>query len=461
MRKLVLLVAASAVAVVFIGASIWEGSAAVSIGGELPDGGYYAATKSFPRNTVVDITNLETGKSVRVIVAAGLDSPGLLAVLSKEAAEVIGIQSRSIGRIRMTMPADPIAFSRFTDGANPNGDPDYDPRAAIAAMSPVQAEQTTQTPPQPIIPPGPAVITDSLPPVWDSPALPAPVAEASRDEQLSGNSVIPADKPASGENVPWPWEWEPAVSSSSVSAPAEGSREANSDFSREFGPGYPLAIQAPEMREDSFPSAAYTPLSQTRQNAASGQEPDNTAPARSGIVLEPATPRPPDPYMSLPSEIIPITSSLPPTAPAGAASEIPSQNIIPETPSSGSTAPEAARPEKPLPAQTAGNQSIQATTAESASNKTAAEPRFSAPLIGALEKGMYYLQLRAYSRTELVQAELSRLGNAYPVAILAGVSQEKPIYRVLIGPVNLGESSALLRRFKGSGYDDAFVRQGE
>jgi hypothetical protein len=38
-------------------------------------------------------------------------------------------------------------------------------------------------------------------------------------------------------------------------------------------------------------------------------------------------------------------------------------------------------------------------------------------------------------------------------------TMEKPVYRILIGPVNLGESGALLQRFKLR-YNDAFVRQG-
>jgi len=78
--------------------------------GTLPESGYYVATNSFPRNTIVDLTNLETGTSIRVIVADTLNSPGLLAVVSKEAATAIGLQNRSVGRIRMSMPADPSPF---------------------------------------------------------------------------------------------------------------------------------------------------------------------------------------------------------------------------------------------------------------------------------------------------------------------------------------------------------------
>jgi hypothetical protein len=109
MKKNTILSCALLAVLLLIGASIWEGSAAVSVAGELPEGAYYVATNSFPRNTVVDVTNLENGRTIRVIVAAGLDSPGLLAMLSRNAATAIGVQVRGIGRIRMTTPPDPVA----------------------------------------------------------------------------------------------------------------------------------------------------------------------------------------------------------------------------------------------------------------------------------------------------------------------------------------------------------------
>jgi cell division septation protein DedD len=90
-----------------------------------------------------------------------------------------------------------------------------------------------------------------------------------------------------------------------------------------------------------------------------------------------------------------------------------------------------------------------------------AEPEavFSAPLIASLEQGKYYVQLRAFNRAELVNDELSKIGKAYPVAIQNGGSGEKPMYRILLGPLSSGESGALLQRFKNSGYPDAFVRR--
>jgi hypothetical protein len=84
---------------------------------------------------------------------------------------------------------------------------------------------------------------------------------------------------------------------------------------------------------------------------------------------------------------------------------------------------------------------------------------FSVPVINKLEKGKYYLQLAAYTLPELVEDELSRIGSVYPRAIQETGSPGKPMYRILIGPMNLGESGALLQRFKASGYKDAFVRK--
>jgi hypothetical protein len=482
MKKLSLAVTAVVIAILCTGASIWEGSAAVSIGGELPEGGYYAATKSFPRNTVVDITNLETGKSVRAIVAAGLDSPGLLAILSKDAAEIIGIQNRSIGRIRMTMPSDPIAFSRFTEGFNPNGDPDYDPRAAIAAASPRQAPQT---PRQPLIPSEKAAAPGGTQPEWGvpEPAFPAAARAAdtpSRAVRAVNDPIIPADTSSPAEKVLWPWEIPPA--SGPQNRPAE-----TPPVPPQKPPAGPAAAPSLALKPEAvkpvetpkYPPSepAYRPPAADRPDNAIAYERrpelspkqtrENTA--RSAIVLEPAEARPPQPYTVLPlnSEITPIkppppaAANPPKTAQSGNTVQIPERDIIPGI-TEAAPVPRT-KPEKPV--QPPKVETVRNDTAGAAIEKPvltqAAGTRFSAPLISALEKGMYYLQLRAYSKPDLVQAELSRLGSAYPLAVQAGGSQENPLYRILVGPVNLGESSALLQRFKGNGYKDAFVRQAE
>ena len=84
---------------------------------------------------------------------------------------------------------------------------------------------------------------------------------------------------------------------------------------------------------------------------------------------------------------------------------------------------------------------------------------FSAPLIDRFEIGKYYLQIGAYSRTDTVESELSKIDNNLPKAIMNIGSNEKPVFRVLIGPLNIGESGALLQRYRVI-YSDAFVWQG-
>ena len=59
---------------VFVNASIWEGAASATVSAELPETGYYAATNSYPKYTVVEITNLENNKTVQVLVISNLDS---------------------------------------------------------------------------------------------------------------------------------------------------------------------------------------------------------------------------------------------------------------------------------------------------------------------------------------------------------------------------------------------------
>ena len=84
---------------------------------------------------------------------------------------------------------------------------------------------------------------------------------------------------------------------------------------------------------------------------------------------------------------------------------------------------------------------------------------FSAPMISALEKGRFYVQIGAYSKPETVEHEISKIDSDLPLAIMNAGSEASPIYRLLVGPVNLGESAALLHRLKAT-YNDAFVRQG-
>jgi hypothetical protein len=114
-RSIIFLFIITGIILLLTGSSTWEGAAAIAPSGELPETGFFVATNSFPRNTVVDITNIENGRTTRAIVANTLNNSGLLAIVSREAAEIIGMRAGSVSRIRMVQPSDPMAYQQFTE----------------------------------------------------------------------------------------------------------------------------------------------------------------------------------------------------------------------------------------------------------------------------------------------------------------------------------------------------------
>ncbi|MCL2320258.1 MAG: SPOR domain-containing protein [Treponema sp.] len=334
MKKTIPIVCICTALFTLVNASVWEGAAAAAAGSELPEKGLYIATNSFPVNTVVDITNLENGKTVRVVASTGLDNPGLLALLSKDAANAIGLKSQTLGQIRMSQIADTAPLPGSIGGIG-SGDPDHDP-AAFAALN-----------------------------GYDEAVLSA-----------AGNAEVAA--PPDDSVVP------------------------------ETGP-----------RVAGNPAAAVTVNPPPAL-------PSDTVPRDKPDYIDPSLIIPPVDNTSAPGEQPPV--QLPPGLPY----ELPSQAAQ----TNDSFSPE----------------SVQDTWVPSG-------PDFPAPLIGRLEKGRYYLQIGAYSKEETVRSEIAKIDSKLPLAIMNAGSPEKPVYRILIGPVNLGESGALLQRFKST-YKDAFVRLG-
>jgi hypothetical protein len=457
-----------------VSASVWEGAASVSLNGELPEEGYYVATRSFPRNTIVDVTNLETSQTIRVIVASGLDSPGLLAILSKDAAGAIGLHARSVGRIRMTMPSEPVGFSRFTDELDSSGDPDFDPAAAIAAAkdSGFDVKQATD-----------AIEKDPV------------KASDTASDSSADNAVLPnprpsiAPNPAASDIVDLPESYTPpqaktrddSVKTEPAPVPARPADTATAAGVYGYTP-------EPVIPSDTSNVAQVYPpeyIPETAAVPAVRDVPPETAPqAPAAITLIPAEQRPPESssYQGLPpeaeiaplkepgagyavqSDVIPEEYIIPPigsrSSPAAVRAEPAIDPVIPPIERAASSPPEIITEVTVVEANPLSTGALPAVPAEAGlPHPPERAAGFSVPVISRLEKGKYYLQLAAYTLPELVETELLRISTVYPLAVQEGGSTEKPLYRILIGPVNLGESGALLQRFKVSGYRDAFIRR--
>lgn len=85
-------------------ASSWDGSAVVGAYGDFPLQGYYGACNSFPRNTIIDVTNLANNKTVTIIITRELATTGILIALSPEAAQALGIIAGTTAMVRLTNP---------------------------------------------------------------------------------------------------------------------------------------------------------------------------------------------------------------------------------------------------------------------------------------------------------------------------------------------------------------------
>ncbi|MCG8478855.1 MAG: SPOR domain-containing protein [Spirochaetales bacterium] len=110
----------------------WEGTAVVGRYGEFPPGGLYVASNTFPLNSMIDVTNLRTGESARLIVAKDLTDSGVFLLLSEAAADELGIRSGSSAVVR----ARPVQLPGLT-AVDPNQDlpfhpdPDVNPAATL------------------------------------------------------------------------------------------------------------------------------------------------------------------------------------------------------------------------------------------------------------------------------------------------------------------------------------------
>jgi septal ring factor EnvC (AmiA/AmiB activator) len=85
------------------------------------------------------------------------------------------------------------------------------------------------------------------------------------------------------------------------------------------------------------------------------------------------------------------------------------------------------------------------------------------PIIDRFEIGKYYVQLASYRNPESVKAEIAKIGNRLPVAIMKSnvdIRGEKIlVHRILIGPVDYNQSRDILKNFKST-YNDAFIWLG-
>ena len=451
------------------GSSIWEGAAGVAVGTELPRSGLYIATNAFPVNTVVDITNLESGKTIRAVTSSALEAaPGLLALLSADAAEAIGLPGRALGRVRMSLPPDNVAFSRFGQRRASPADPDFDPAAFVALhdVDPSRARSAA---------------------VADEPVVTVVETIAVENRMLEGQDLIIDLPGASPDEAPLaPVRLVPLVVPRIIMVPENEVHLVEPHFAEllpvEPAPAVPppaeplLVIPVPQSIAEPLPVAEplIVPLEETVAVPQFVEplpvEPQPVAEpwfADYIITLTPSEARPPvetglvpDPAFFI--EPVPAPAPTPTPAPVYQPAFIdPSFIIEPIREPPLAALPSIILPAFPKPLEPEPEQFVAPILVP----PPAPEQIFPVPMISSLQRGKYYVQIAAYASAEAVQYELSRIERidsnlTREVVVMRGMTAHYgPVYQILIGPLNLGESGALLQRFRIT-HRDAFIRSG-
>ncbi len=487
-RLLSLIVAAAALSLVPITSAwaIWEGNAGIADSTEFPGAGLYARSDMFPKNTIVEIVNLETDRSVRVVITGPSGVPGLVAVLSPETASALNVKSGTVSRVRISVPSvveRPASGTLADSTGGLSDDPDVNPAAAVPASaqpreSAIPLETIAAGEQDPLV----AVVQpvdESSPPLDEEPAVvdetvpatevasPEPQNDSAPADSSAVTSVAeenPANEPELAETppvesndaiaeeiAPEPSEetpFEPTAVVSTDDGVAQDSEAADEPSPEPVVDSVASAASemiAPEaegvnpgvMAEPELEVAKETPATTAEESPLVYDEPVDAL-AESEVTLVPAEPNPP--------------------AAPDAAESVPIAE--PVQPSSIAVAPVPATDKKPEPAATPEPVAEVAPVRQAPSVTPTAGPAPSKlPLVDTLEKGKYYVQLGTYANETNVRSIISSYGAKYPLTVQSTSAKGSVALKVFVGPIGKDETGAVLERFKALGYRDAFVKR--
>lgn len=414
----------------------WEGNAGTGAASDFPGSGLYARSDMFPRNTLVQIENLETGSVVRAVITGSSGVPGLVAVLSPDTASALNIRQGTVARVRIHIPS-PVS-ERPAPGTLATGDrltvddPDVNPDVAVtdADIDAAGADPAGSLH-NPVIPL--AAIAEEE----EYPLIPVPeeMQEETFDDALASGEIPPEEE----STVPGEMMDDAAVTASAEDAAVV---EDDQDMHDETA-----------MVQEEAPDPASTDTSQAvydePQLVIPGEDEPGTV---DSVTLEPAEPMPPEsddtevPVVEAPPVFAAI--AIPPEAPP-----MEDAPVIDEAPLVD---------EAPIidePSDSVSELLPEPVTAQPGPSEKPAVYTGDIPVVDRLEKGAYYVQIAVYRDALNTRNVLERFGKTYPILVQKGSSAGKAVMKVSVGPLKKDEYGAILEYFQKNGFADAFVRQ--
>jgi hypothetical protein len=475
----------------------WSGTAIVGRYGEFPPGGLYAASNTFPVNSMVDVTDDATGRSVRVIVVKRVEDPGVFLLLSEDAADALRMSSEG----RASVTTRPVRMPGLT-AINPSFDmpfhPDPDVNPAASAGDPnigilISPEEEPEPEPEPEIALEAEPRVDPTPDPDEPPAAEAPRVAPAPAPAVTGPDLIVRSPDmripiAEDPRLEMPlYRAEPRAREPLVVTLALPT-DPNDDTPR-------LVRPVPEEPEEDPLTARIAEIDRTlsaeRISMIPPEVPSVPAerPRRNGLV-------PPPPRLTaVPELVLPLArveddaevTDAPPRAPQPRVREtrLPLVAVAPEIlepdiepvrpthipPEDAVLELEPAEFRSPDVPETPSDEDLEPDPAiaqiERAPERVPApvpEPAVAddvdLPLVTRLERG-YYVQAAALSNPEGAARAVRALngdGAGYPVAVVSQQNGDRRLYRIFVGPLSADERGTALYAVRNQGFRDAFLR---
>lgn len=418
--------------------SFWDGTAAVQLGDAAFTSGLFAVSNAFARDTEIVVEDRATGKTTTARVVGRLDDRlDILVLLSPAAALPLGLEQGEIAfvRVKVKQPTPVETASILAEGAATSSDPDRLPPPAAGAA----AAETART----------SEPTEASAETAEASAEKAPAEAATPAEQIVASTEdsdflagLAARSPQKQLFLP-PREDEMFAYQEPVEPPAEPPAQTVevAEQPAETEAASVEAASAPQIASDAGPSAPQETAEPVA--LAEAQPPAETLPELVETLVATAPEPQTEPVRPL-AEPEAVAAEAPTTAAVAKPVEAPAATVV-EKPSAAGAHSAAGKP---------------AEAAQPAAGEMPAVVLTALELPGA---GAYtwYLQLAAYSTETLAKETAARLSPTYPALVIAPAAGSRPLYRVVIGPLNRAESGTLLAYFRQRGFPDAFVRTAQ
>nr|AAL07373.1 acidic repeat protein [Treponema pallidum subsp. pertenue] len=390
----------------------------------------FVRSDMFPKNTAVEISNLEKNAKAQAVVIGHAGIPGLLVSLAPAAAAQLGIGVYQAVRVRVRTLGTVRGGSQTSqDGLSLASLPSRVP-ARPAQRDPLSSPPAGHTVPE---------YRDTV--IFDDPRLVSPLSREGGEREVEDvpKVVEPASEREGGER-----EVEDVPKVVEPASEREGGEREVEDV--------PKVVEPASEREGGEREVEDVPkVVEPASEREGGEREVEDVPK----VVEPASER-----EGGEREVEDVPKVVEPASEReGGEREVASQHTKQPSHSVSNSAPNQFRnPEGELPFTLPDLSESEIVVPEE--QKGRAHPQVipeGAPR--GLQPGEYYVQIAVFHDAIQVQSIVHRYGVEYPIAVEQDIHEGKVRFTVCVGPVQKDERGAVLENFQRFGFKDAFLKK--